>query len=180
MAEPVTTAEAIAQCRLRAGDDDDYVTSLIAPARAYIEREISYALVQRQFVDTFSCWRDVLLYRRPVISIDGISYTDTEGTTQTLAAYFSPLGVFPVKVLPAIGSSFPVIPKGGSITVTYTAGFADADVSAEKVTAKQAVLLLIEHWYDNRGAVVVGSGGQGAVELPFAVRSIIDSLRPIS
>lgn len=59
--------------------------------------------------------------------------------------------------------------------VTYNAGFTqldDPDSTDAPEDIKQAVLLLVGHWYENREAVVVGDSATD--ELPMAVSALID------
>lgn len=181
MAEPVTLAEARAQVNIiDAGDTtfDTFLTSLIAPARAYVERCTRYFWVAGSRTETFGAWGDFLeIYRRPIASVDSIFYgpvgddTDTEYT-----GFVAPVGRFPLRIYPAIDASFPDLNDGEVIAVTYTSGALSA-TSEEYLIGKRAMLLLIGHWFEFREAA---QAGIVSPEIAFAVSSLLDELGPVS
>jgi uncharacterized phiE125 gp8 family phage protein len=57
---------------------------------------------------------------------------------------------------------------GGTFTVEYEQGFDDDDDVPERY--RQAVLMLVAHWYANRTPVAVATV---AVELPFGIAALI-------
>jgi len=174
-AEPVSLAEAKAHLNIVDDDSQDaLISSYISAARAYVESESGFVFVRRQFVESLSWWPTYLsLGRRPLISVDSIDYTDEAGAAQTVdpADYYTALAtrrVTPVAAWPTLGN-------GGAISVRYTAGFDVAEQAEELDLARQAILLLVGHWYANRETVVVGS--IAATEIPFAARATIDRFR---
>jgi len=56
-----------------------------------------------------------------------------------------------------------------AVRITYTAGAASAPTAA-----KQTILLLVGHWFENRESVVIGGGGR---EIDCTVSSLMDSFR---
>lgn len=180
MAEPITLAEAKEQVRMVEDDSQDtFITSLIAPARAYVERVSRHLFVGGARTATFTGWGDYLeIWRRPITSIDAVTYSTTDDPLddEAYTGFVSNLG-FPVRISPAVSGEFPDLVAGGTITVTYTAGALDA-TSEEYLLGKRAMLLLIGHWFDNREAVVVGNSPSNEVDL--AVHSMLDELRPVS
>lgn len=178
MAEPVTITEAKAQCRMVEDDSEDaYIESLIAPARAYVERMSRFQLVATTREETFGRWGDYLeIYRRPIASVDTVAYTDENGEAAEYDDFLADIDRFPLRIYPAVNDEFPDIANGGSITVTYTTG-ALASTSEEYLVAKRAILLLIGHWFENREGAVLGVASN---EVDFALRSMLDSLGPAS
>ncbi len=178
MAEPVTLTEAKAQCRMENDSSDDtFITSLIAPARAYVERVSTYGLVAGSRVFTFTKWGDFLeIFLRPITSVTTVAYTDEDGNAATYADYLAPIGAYPFRIFPAMNDDFPTIADGTSITVTVAAGALDSS-SQQYLIAKRAILILIGHWFEFREAAQAGivSG-----EVAFAITSLLDELRPIS
>jgi uncharacterized phiE125 gp8 family phage protein len=176
LAEPVTLAEAKAQVRMVEDDSEDtFITSLIAPARAYVERVTRYLFVGGERTATFSRWGDYLeIWRQPITSIDAIAYstTDDSADDEAYTGFVANLG-FPTRISAADGDDFPDLLEGGTITVTYTAG-AIATTSEEYLIGKRAMLLLIGFWFDNRGEVPLSR------EARFALDEILYDLRPIS
>jgi uncharacterized phiE125 gp8 family phage protein len=178
MAEPVTLAEAKAQCRMTEDNSEDtFITSLIAPARAYVERVSRVSFVAGVREETFPNWGDYLeIFRRPITAVDEVAYVDEGGDAATYTGFLATLGQYPLRIYPASGDEFPALADGGTVTVNYTTG-AIASTTEEYLIGKRAILLLIGHWFENREAAVTGTI---AVEIDFAVKAMLDELRPIS
>jgi uncharacterized phiE125 gp8 family phage protein len=178
MTEPVSLSEAKAQCRMADDDSEDtFITSLIAPARAYVERVSRFFFVAASRAETFGAFGDYLeIYRRPIASVDEIAYLDSDGADATYADAVVNLDRFPLRIYPAIDDDFPTLGDGGAVTVTFTSGALDA-TSEEYLIGKRAMLLLIGHWFEFREAAAAGvvSG-----EIAFAISSMLDELRPVS
>lgn len=152
--EPVTLDEA--QAHLRSNDDvteNGIITALITAAREYCEAVTRRALAVQTieaYPERFT--RCMELPKPPLQSIESVKYIDSAGTEHTVAEtdyivdavsgciYFSVLPYF---------DPYPVNP----IKITYIAGYESAPQSV-----KQAMLLLIGHWYINREAVGVDVG----------------------
>lgn len=179
MAEPVTLAEAKAQVRMVDDNSEDtFITSLIAPARAYVERVGRRLFVGGARTETFTRWGDYLeIWRQPVVSVDSVTYSTTADPDDdaTYTGFVANLG-FPVRIGPAIDGAFPDLVAGGTITVGYTAGALSA-TSEEYLIGKRAMLLLIGHWFEFREAAMAGivSG-----DIYFCISSLFDELRPAS
>jgi uncharacterized phiE125 gp8 family phage protein len=176
--EPVTLSEAKAQVNMVNDDSQDgFLASLITPARAYVERCSRCFFVGGPRIETFTRWGDYLeIWRQPVVSIESVVYSTT-GDPQDDAAYtgFIPNLGFPVRISPA-ADGFPKLIAGGTITVEYTAGALSA-MGEEYLIGKRAMLLLIGHWFEYREASVTG---QVSSEVAFAVRELLNDLRPVS
>jgi uncharacterized phiE125 gp8 family phage protein len=177
MAEPVTLVEAKAQCRMADDDSEDtFITSLIAPARAYVEKCSTYAFVAGERTFTFGAFGDFLeIYLRPIASVDAVSYGPA-GDDTDYAGAVAPIGRYPLRVYPAVDDSFPDLNDGEVVTVTVTTGALDA-TSQEYLIGKRAMLLLIGHWFEFREAA---QAGIVSPEIAFAITSLLDELRPVS
>lgn len=173
---PVTLAEACAHLRLSVGDDDATVQALIAAATAHLD---GYAGILGRCLVT-QTWRmtmDTLpqagfrLPLVPVASVSSIVYVASDGTETTL-----PVDQFALsgdRVVPAYGVTWPT-PRAqtDAVTVTFVAGYgAAADVPA---AIKQAALLLVGYWYDQRSAVTVGNI---VTTMPLAVDALLAPYR---
>lgn len=181
MAEPVSLAEARAQVNIIDDADttfDTFLTSLIAAARAYVERVTRYYWVAGSRSQTFDAWGDFIeIYRHGVTAVGpDITYTDEDGNDATYSDFEVALGQFPVRISPAIDGEFPTLGEGGQITVPFTVA-ALSDTSEEYLIGKRAMLLLIGHWFEYRESVTTQSV---APEIAFTVRSLLDELRPLS
>jgi uncharacterized phiE125 gp8 family phage protein len=176
MSEPVTLAEAKAQCRMvEDSSEDTFITSLIAPGRAYVERVSRFSFVAGARTVTFTGWGDYLeLWWQPIASVDGVTY-GPDGTGTDYAAFQANLGSFPLRIY-AGTDGFPTLTDGETITVEYTTGAVDA-ASEEYLLGKRAMLILIGHWFEFREASAAGIVSD---DIAFTVKSLLDDLRPVS
>ena len=149
--EPVTLAEA--RSHVRADDDAEEngrLDGLISAAREYCEAETSRALATQTIEAYFPPANGKHeLPRPPLQSVQAVTYTDEAGEEHAI-----PEGEYAVnfKAEPGfivLDGDIPSDARG--ITVTYTAGYSDTYRIPH--TLKQAILLLVGHWYANREAV---------------------------
>lgn len=181
MTEPVSLSEAKAQVRMADdASEDTFITSLIAPARAYVERVSRFQLVATTRVEVFNRWGDYLeIYRRPIATIDSVAYSVSDDPVDDVEyeGFVANLNGFPVRIYPAFGGTgFPELDDGQTITVEYTTGELAA-TDEEYLIARRAILLLIGHWFEFREAAMTGIVSD---EIAFAVSSLLDDLRPVS
>jgi uncharacterized phiE125 gp8 family phage protein len=174
-AEPVTLTEAKAQCRVDISDDDTYIGTLITAARMYCEA-IDWRAFMPQTIELwlegFPCDDEIELPRPPLTSISKIEYYDTAGTARTLATT-----VYEADTISTPGAAHlkynqvwpsDLLRDYNAVCVTYVAGYASA--AAVPQTIKQAILLLVGHWYENREASLVGTISK---PLEFAVTQLL-------
>jgi uncharacterized phiE125 gp8 family phage protein len=92
------------------------------------------------------------------VSVTSITFIDGDGDTQTLPAstYNVDATSIPGRVAPAQGLFWPILNDyiPGSVKITYVAGsYGDGvDVNTCPQTIISAMLLLIDHLYNHRGA----------------------------
>lgn len=178
--EPVTTAEAKAHLRVDFADDDTYIDGLIAAARATCETLSRNQFVTATFVMTLERFPEnfdpIEFPKPPLQSVDTITYIDENGDSQTWAAgerdviTNEAVGL----VVPKPGNSYPTTQrdKRQAVTVTFDAGHGlAADVPK---AVKQAMFLLIGHWYENREEVVVGTITK---QIERSVDALLDNVR---
>jgi hypothetical protein len=195
--EPVTLAEARAQVNIiDTGDTtfDTFLTSLIAPARAYVENQSRLFWVASSRSETFGLWGDdrclnhysylsqrrdqfLEIYRAPIASVDGVTY-GPNGNDTAYTGFVAPVGRFPLRIYPNPNAGLPLLNQGDLITVNYTSGALSA-TSEEYLIGKRAMLLLIGHWFENRESVIAGTRA-ASVEVTQTVSDLLDTLRPPS
>ncbi|MEZ4684193.1 MAG: head-tail connector protein [Caldilineaceae bacterium] len=175
--EPISVSDAKAHLRIDVADEDTLLAAYITAARTYYENVVWRALVTQTLGFRMSQWPNceyIALKRPPLQSVTSVTYTDSDGGSNTFAA--SNYNVYANGDVGLIwlkdGQSWPstTLQPGPSILITYVAGFGDADTVSE--LDKQAIRLLTGHFYENRENVVAIQGITVA-ELPMAVRSII-------
>jgi uncharacterized phiE125 gp8 family phage protein len=182
LAEPVSLAEAKAHLRVDTDSDDALIARLITAARGLVEAQQRRALVTQTWDLTLDGWPEwdrrygaiaIRLPLPPCQSVGPITYLDPNGVLTTMpgADYVIDLGdrMTPARVQPLRGRSWPALARvPGAVTVRFIAGYGAAeDVPA---TTRQAILLLVGHYYDNREAVITGAT---AAELPMAVAALL-------
>lgn len=167
--EPVTLADAKLHLRTITGDtteDSAIITPLIVAAREYCENITGRALAKqtiKAYPERFSSLME--LPRTPIRSITSVKYTDASGATTTMdAANYALDGEYGRLLFYTIPSFAPRAMN--PIEIEYDAGF-----TAAPKLIRQAMLLLIGHWYTNREAVQTGA--VTAVEIEITTRALL-------
>ena len=179
-AKPVTLADVKAYCRVDSVDDDLLLAALIDAATDHLDGYsgiLGRCLVEQEWRLDLSCFPSDML-RLPLgnlIGTSSIKYYDTTSVFQTLSVTEydeaeDSIGPF---VVPKTGKSWPSTDQCTvAVQVLWYAGFgAAADVP---MAIRQAMLLLIGHWYENREATIAGVT---AMPLPFAVEALLAPFR---
>jgi uncharacterized phiE125 gp8 family phage protein len=185
-AEPLTLAEVKNHCAIDSDDFDDLLTSYIAAVRAHVERITNRALCAQTWELRLSGFPSVIeLPLPPFQSVTSITYTDTAGTTQTLASYeISGVGGDqPAEIRPAFGTRWPAtrdVPE--AVKVRFVAGYESDGASPPNPAAnvppdlKAAMLQMIGDAFANRETVssdqtylIPIPGSAKAMLLPFKV-----------
>ena len=160
--EPVTLAEAKAQLRVDGSAEDTLILSLIITSRLHIEAAMGLALITQSwsyFLDAWPAGASVKLPLRPVQSLTAVQLYAPDESVETLApdTYQLDGAAAPPRVIRqgALAWPAPKRPANG-IEIALVAGYGDAagDVPAP---IRQAVLLLVAHWYEHREPVVIGA-----------------------
>lgn len=178
VSEPVSLAEVKEHLNYDLDDRDAYISRLIWQATEVVEGPagIGMALMSQQWRLSLDCFPAVIeIPIWPVTSVDSVTYTDTAGAEQTVAAsdYKVDLDMTPARVAPVYGKTWPTSRKElGAVKVTFTAGRSNPDDVPESI--KGAILLMIAHWFDNRSAVVTGATSS---EVPMGVQHILNHYR---
>lgn len=172
--EPVTLAEAKLHLRVDHADEDSHIRSLIIAAREHAQNATSRAFVGQTWRLSMDCFPDVIRTPRPPLtSVTSIAYTDTAGASQTLSASAYTVDTYsePGRIVPAFGQSWPAtrdIPN--AVIVTYVAGYGAGAAADVPQPIRQAILLLVGHWYANREGVLTGTISK---EIEFAVSALL-------
>lgn len=165
--EPVTLTEAKAQCSVDGSDHDAMLTWLIAAARQAAESATSQAMFTQTLdltIDAFPCG-DIILPRSPLQSVTAITYIDSSGATQTLAAdqYQVDAASQPPRIAPAYGLVWPTTrTQLNAVKVRFVAGYTSAALVPADL--KAWMLLFIAAMFENRASISVGAP---VVDIPY-------------
>jgi uncharacterized phiE125 gp8 family phage protein len=184
--EPVTQAEAKLHLRVDVGDENDLIDGLIQAAREYCEGYQNRAYLEQTWELVLDEWPrgDIIpLPKPPLKSVTTVTYIDSTGAETVWPAANYIVDTASARLALAYGRSWPSVtlqPRAG-IVIRYVVGKANpgegesADVPQR---VKQAMLLLIGHWFTNREAVLTGSISK---EVEFAVHALLglDRVVPI-
>jgi uncharacterized phiE125 gp8 family phage protein len=167
--EPVSLAEAQAHCRsIDDTAENATLTALIIAAREYCEQYTRRALAPQTielYLDYFST--DIYLPLPPVTAVTSIIYTDYLGVATTVSASDYIVDLINNRIIPAYDKTWPAFTPYATnpIKITYVAGYTAATVPK---AVKQAILLLVGHWYINREAT-----GTADKPIEFSVKNLL-------
>lgn len=176
--EPVTLAVVKTHLRIDHDAEDALITAWIAAARRLTEDYCHQFWVEQAVTLTYGCFPGADCPLRvpfqPVVSVDGISYLDSNGDAATLDAadYQTWLDATPPEIAPVPNTLWPLTQFGAlaAVTIELTVGYGDAIEVPEQV--KSAMLLTIGDWDKNRD----GQAQSGARTLPQRARDLLDTL----
>lgn len=178
--EPISLEEAKSHLRVDTASDDDYIERLIKSARETVEIETGRALVTQTQIMKMDCFPsgEIVIPNPPLQEISSIQYYDVNGVLQTLdsSSYEVDSDSEPGRVAPTLNSYWPsTAAKINSVIITFVAGYPPGSGSptdyVENVpeSLKQAICLLIGHYFENREDTISGS----IMQLPRGVESFI-------
>ena len=163
-AEPLTLAEAKLWLRLDTPDEDDAVNRLIAAARLTVEAESGLKLIDqawRLVMDqqpADNCIRVPLKPFKAVTAARDFALDNTQSVVSS-AAYAVDAQSLPGRII--LNAAFPAPGRayaGIEFDLSIGDGAAAANVPAP---LRQAMLLLIAHWFENRGDSGAGAETRG-------------------
>jgi uncharacterized phiE125 gp8 family phage protein len=162
--------------RLDGGDDDAYVSKCLKAARQWIEGQVKRSIMAKTYdynIDYAWPYKHggirIDFPVNPVTSVTSITYVDSDGASQTLAAdqYTVVAREFNSYIVAAYNVSLPDVRwVPNAITVRFISG---ATTAEEDI--KHAVKVLAAHYYENRE---VSSG------TPMAVEALISPYRKVT
>lgn len=194
--EPVTIEELRSHLRVTDSSEDGLLAGYLLAARSLAEQRTGRAFITQTWVETYDDhwpnyrhrrhrmyptrppafnWRDraILLPRPPLQSVTSVTYIDTNGVQQTLdpSQYIVGKHQGVGFIEEAYGITWPCVRcQVDAIAVTYVVGYGDGAGSIPE-TARQAILLLVGHFYRNREAV-----GAPVSALPLGVEALLAPL----
>lgn len=178
--EPLSLAEAKLHLRLDGSDEDALVQSLITTSRAHIEAALGLALMTQGWRLVLDAWPEAGVIDVPLApiravtavriatAVDGIVAIEPSSFVLDQSGRPPRIGVRPGVVLPPAA-------RLAAVEIDLTAGYGDraADVPAP---IRQAMRLLVAHWYENREPALVG---HEVTRIPLTVSDLLQSYRQV-
>lgn len=159
--DPISLDEAKTHLRVDHTDDDFYIRRLIKAAKQHIEKITNYIIVSSvwaAYCDEWPSDERIYLLKYPVTAIskveyyasdDAAEYTELSASSYDKAVKYNP-PVILLKDTPILGD------KLNAIKITFMAGHANDIMDPVPENIKQAMLILINHMYDNRQDEIIG------------------------
>jgi uncharacterized phiE125 gp8 family phage protein len=180
--EPLSLAEAKAFLRIEHDDDDDVIAALIAGARIHVEAQSRRALIAQSWRLVRDAWPAdgrIAVLPAPLVALTAARVWRLDGTTQAIDVDMFTVDVatapgvlsFAAGALPSPGRVF------AGIELDIEAGYGEAATDVPE-PLRQAIRVLVSHWYENRG--LVAAAGGGAATLPQSVAALISPYRVLS
>lgn len=174
---PVTLTEAKSHLKVDTTADDTYIESIIKAATQLSEEYTNRFFINTTIDQTCSSFAELqTLFKSKVNNVQYVKYYDADNTLQTLSAtvYDTQLNYEPAQIQLADGKSFPDITKrNDAVICRYTVGYGSAASDVPEII-KQAILLTIGNFYQNRNSVITG---KTATELPMNVKWLLNTYK---
>ena len=171
--EPVTLAEAKTFLRVAHDDDDDVIAALIAGARVHIEAQ-TWRLVR----DVWPIDGRIMVLPAPLRALSAARIVKLDGTQHSIdPGQFAVDKAAAPAVLALEPGTLPISDRPvAGIELDIEAGYGDS-AAAVPEPLRQAIRLLIAHWYENRGLTAIG---HEVAVLPLSVAALIAPYRVLS
>lgn len=176
--EPLSLAEAKAYLRVEHNDDDDVIGALIAASRIHVEAQTRRALITQTWRITLDAWPDdgrLPVRPAPLQELSAARVYDYGGTPHMAdtESFVVDSGGSALAFAPwSLGSPGRI---AGGIELDVVCGYGDAAADVPE-PLRQAVQLLVAHWYENRGLAAPGA----VTILPSTVAASIAPYRMLS
>ena len=172
----LTTAETKTFLKVDVSDDDTLIDNLIQAATLSCEEYTNRFFIERTLKQYAPTWKGIQnLLKSPVASVTHIKYYDNADSLQTLSTDIYSLNnvLMPSKIELKDGQDYPdIADRWDAIEVQYVVGVASAANVSEAI--KQAVLLTVGTWYQNRQSVVTGTQVN---EIPMTSKYLLDQYK---
>ncbi len=177
--EPLTLQEVKNHLRIDHEHEDNLLADTLKAARQFVEFSSHQKCISqtwRQYESRASDSCAVTLQVGPVISIASVTAFDAEGTPTVLSP--ETYGLFRGEDPSVLQFSNLMAQSTASngFEIDIVAGFGDLGIDVPD-TLKRAILLLVAHWYEFRGAV---SPQDQPVSLPAGFETLISQFKRVS
>ena len=155
--EPVSLADAKAHLRIDGEADDAFLTAAIASARLHVEALTRRLLIEqtwRVYLDSWPRKRIVTIPVAPLIAVETVTVYGGDGEPATVDAddYEVDAVSVPGRLILAAGTPGAAGRSANGIEIDVTCGYGASSIDVP-APLRQAVMMLVAHWYEHRGAV---------------------------
>jgi uncharacterized phiE125 gp8 family phage protein len=173
----ITTSEAKAHLKVDTTADDTLIGNLIAAAVQSAEAFTNRFFLTTQIIQYGDKWEDIsYLFKSKVSLVVDVKYYDKDNSLQTLSTdiWLSDIKHQPARIGLKPDKDFPQLANRiNAVEAKYKVGYGDTAGDVPQ-GIKQAVLLTIGNWYQNREQVVVG---RIATELPKSAQYLLEQYK---
>ena len=179
--EPLSLDEVKAHLRIDHTDEDILLASLVTAARIHLETMLGLSFITQQWMLVLDEWPDGLsisLPLGPVQQVTSITLYDTDDQASTIASSSYALDALsqPARLVWRGSSPRPAPEREyNGIEIALTTGFGAAATDVPQ-PLRQAILLLVTHWYENREPVGLANEAR---EIPQMVSMLTNSYRRV-
>lgn len=172
--EPISSVEINMHLRIDETIEDALIDNLITTAREVVEAISRRTLITQTWdlvMDSFPASDELVIPNPPLQSVVSVTYIDQNNVSATFAASNYAVDTYsePGRIKLVSGAAWPgsQLYTLNGVRVRFTAGFGDA--SAVPNRYKEAIMLLVAHWYANRE-----QGSEKAIQdIPFGVNALL-------
>lgn len=165
--------------RIVTSSEDALLLEKLAVARKRIEGRTLVSCFRNQYdlaIDRFPCdGSPIRLPRRPFVSVDRVTYFQTDGTSQDFGSsgFFVDAYSDPGRLCLKSGYAWPTgtRPQVGGV-IRFTAGYSTTPASGVPDPLVEAIRKLATELYENREGLAVGNG-LTVSELPFGIEDML-------
>jgi uncharacterized phiE125 gp8 family phage protein len=155
--EPVALADAKAHLRIDSTADDALLTAALVAARVHVEALTRRVLIEqgwRLYRDAWPPGGTLSVPMAPLISVDAVTVYDADGDPTVLdeEAYTVDAVSVPGRIV-LTGSVVAPGRAANGIEIDVTAGYGASSLDVPG-PLRQAIMMLVAHWYEHRGGPV--------------------------
>ena len=151
--EPVSLTEAKKHLELSGSDHDDQIALLIQAAREQWEHDTDTVMIEQVWRQRLEMFGEFHFVPGPAKAITSVTYYDVSNSSQTLSSAYYSLDLSRNAFALNADYDWPgTYTRWDAVTVNYTVG-----VSSVPAIAKQAMLLLIGYYFENRDMLMSDS-----------------------
>lgn len=186
---PVSVDEVKEYLRIDIDEEEDLLESLIVAAVAYVEEYTNRALITQtwdELLKVFPVKNYYQIPKTPFVSLEAAEYMGEGDTTYTDFTDILTVDTYNDRVYLNYSETWPcyILEPGGGVRFEWTCGYADDGTYDASETGagipepiKQAIKLLVAHWYENREPILIGAIAE---TLQFTIKALLAPYRVVT